>query len=1206
MAALTNTQISVTYVGLLKTTGSTVLSSTAQQITDGSGNNSILYLSTAGVGIGGAAASGKELDVTGNVLVTGDLQVDNLNIDGNTISATSGVVTLSNGAIATTQSQNDNSTKIATTAYVDTAIDTADELSEILAIGNTTGATKISVNNTSSGIDFIDNAKARFGTGNDLEIYHDGTDSFIKNNTGLLRIEQNVTDGDIQIKADDGGGSETTYIFCDGSTGKVELSNTGIKKLETTPQGIGITGEVELGDGTANKIQFIGGQGNWRVNISDSANQFVIHSESLAADYFTVIGGGGIKLNAYGSGSKTGTVAKNLAVDSSGNIIETDGGVVDGSGTANDVAMWSDSNTLTDAPIAISSNDATFAGNISVTGTTFLDGDVTVGDTSSAFIGLARAGLNYIAATNASGQLVFRTGGTTAALTLDASQNATFAGDVALGDNKELIFGAASDYKIYHNSTTNVNHISSLIDRQLSLNANNIFLTNQANDSTFLQLSSTVATFGVNVLINKASNPTSLQIGSSLADDPFIVFQTDGNTMSMGIDRSDSNKFVISDNATLGTNNRFTIDTSGNVGIGTTAPDNLLTLQAAAGSMHQRFKEASTTIGFIGGANGIISSHDGKLAIRAESGLVLSSQGNAADVVISSGNATFAGNVSLIKNSSSTGSSASPKILIYNEGAGDSALQLSVSGSIDYYLGVDNSDDTFKIGNASWDSSPFLAINSSGNVGIGVTPEAWSGYSPVLQIGDRSALANYPDDSLTISSNWYYDGANKRIEAGYATRIQLNSANGKMFFETAGTDAADSAITFSTALTILNDGKVGIGNTSPSAKLTIDNSISTSYSTTGYAATPANSMLYLNNTNGGSNTASLINFRTGSGDGVLGFVEGGGTNDADFVIQTDGGSNGIERFRITNAGNVGIGTTSPVVKLAVKSSQEQLTLSEGDSRGATFDYRSSTGNLNIATNGINARTNPQFTLDLNGNVGIGASPTTKLTVNGGYANFTDGTVNIYAGSDGSGGLFGTITNHYQRFVTNNTERMRITSAGGVAIGTTSTQAQLEVKNTADGSTTAPQFLIQGAASSYGAFHFLDSDAYHIFTNSSGRDIEIICDSGGVILGPGDTSWSSNSDENLKENIKPLNNVLDKIKNYRCVEYNFKDDKNKDKKIGFIAQDWQKDFSQVVNKNKQDVLSIKYTETIPVLLKAIQEQQDMIQELKKEIEILKNK
>ena len=66
MATLTNTQISVTYVGLLKTSASTVLSSNAQQITDGSGNNSILYLSTAGVGVGGAVSSGIEFEVTGN------------------------------------------------------------------------------------------------------------------------------------------------------------------------------------------------------------------------------------------------------------------------------------------------------------------------------------------------------------------------------------------------------------------------------------------------------------------------------------------------------------------------------------------------------------------------------------------------------------------------------------------------------------------------------------------------------------------------------------------------------------------------------------------------------------------------------------------------------------------------------------------------------------------------------------------------------------------------------------------------------------------------------------------------------------------------------------------------------------------------------------------------------------------------------------
>ena len=49
---------------------------------------------------------------------------------------------------------------------------------------------------------------------------------------------------------------------------------------------------------------------------------------------------------------------------------------------------------------------------------------------------------------------------------------------------------------------------------------------------------------------------------------------------------------------------------------------------------------------------------------------------------------------------------------------------------------------------------------------------------------------------------------------------------------------------------IASGGEIGVGTTSPTAKLTIDNSIATTYSTTGYAATPANSMLYLNNTNG--------------------------------------------------------------------------------------------------------------------------------------------------------------------------------------------------------------------------------------------------------------------------------------------------------------------------------------------------------------------
>ena len=72
MATLTNTQISVTYVGLLKTSGNTILDSTPQQITDGSGNNSQLFLSTAKVGIGATPSGSDTLQVQGSISITGD------------------------------------------------------------------------------------------------------------------------------------------------------------------------------------------------------------------------------------------------------------------------------------------------------------------------------------------------------------------------------------------------------------------------------------------------------------------------------------------------------------------------------------------------------------------------------------------------------------------------------------------------------------------------------------------------------------------------------------------------------------------------------------------------------------------------------------------------------------------------------------------------------------------------------------------------------------------------------------------------------------------------------------------------------------------------------------------------------------------------------------------------------------------------------
>ena len=102
----------------------------------------------------------------------------------------------------------------------------------------------------------IDNQKIRFGAGNDLEIYHSGSHSYIQNTTNFLFIHSNS----LALRSQ----SQETFIDC-SLNGSVDLYYDNSKKFETTSAGVEITGT-----GT-NTVEINGNGGHELYSYHDSA-----------------------------------------------------------------------------------------------------------------------------------------------------------------------------------------------------------------------------------------------------------------------------------------------------------------------------------------------------------------------------------------------------------------------------------------------------------------------------------------------------------------------------------------------------------------------------------------------------------------------------------------------------------------------------------------------------------------------------------------------------------------------------------------------------------------------------------------------------------------------------------------------------------------------------------------------------------------------
>lgn len=136
--------------------------------------------------------------------------------------------------------------------------------------------------------------------------------------------------------------------------------------------------------------------------------------------------------------------------------------------------------------------------------------------------------------------------------------------------------------------------------------------------------------------------------------------------------------------------------------------------------------------------------------------------------------------------------------------------------------------------------------------------------------------------------------------------------------------------------------------------------------------------------------------------------------------------------------------------------------------------------------------------------------------------------------------------------------------------------------------------------SYNAASAGDAIWYH---NKTGQNMYVQNVSAGVYLAQAGTSWTSNSDERMKDIIAPLTGAADKLSTLRTVVGRYKDDSDTVRRLFLIAQDVQKVYPETVDvsKDSNKMLGLRYTELIPAIISAINEHTNEIKALKAKLQ-----